>query len=153
VEDRTERHIAIKRIVMKRKVSSQELLLKCLEDEGFKVTQATLSRDLKQLRVGKVSDGPGYYYAFMEHEENSDATLIDDFMRGFISIDFSGTLGLIKTLPGHAQSVASALDNLKVPGILGTVAGDDTLLVIPQDKVTRADIVRALGKKIPALKE
>jgi transcriptional regulator of arginine metabolism len=153
LEDRTERHLAIKRIIGKLKVKSQEQLLARLEEEGFNVTQATLSRDLKQLRVVKISDGPGYSYALIEHEESSEKNFMDDFLMGFLSIDFSGNFGLIKTLPGHAQSVASALDNLKLAEILGTIAGDDSILVVPKDKVSRTDMLRALEKKIPALKE
>jgi transcriptional regulator of arginine metabolism len=153
VEDRTERHLSIKRIIGKHKVKSQDQLLRYLEDAGFAVTQATLSRDLKQLRVVKISDGPGYSYAMLEHEESTEKNFMDDFMSGFLSIDFSGSLGLIKTLPGHAQSVALALDNFKLPEILGTIAGDDTILIVPKDKVSRADVLRALEKKIPALKE
>jgi transcriptional regulator of arginine metabolism len=153
MEQRNERHLAIKRIIGKRKVKSQEQLLEYLTDAGFSVTQATLSRDLKQLRVVKVSDGPGYAYAVLDHEESSEDDLVEDFLAGFLSIDFSGNLGVIKTLPGHAQSVALALDNLKLAQILGTIAGDDTILVVPRDRETRAGVLRALEKKIPGLKE
>jgi transcriptional regulator of arginine metabolism len=120
------------------------------------VTQATLSRDLRHLRVVKVSDGSeGYYYTFLETEtgKGSDQTLIQDFLRGFLSIAFSGNFGLIKTLPGHAPSVAAAIDNLGIEEILGTLAGDDTILLVPRDGVERYAILHALETKIPALKE
>ncbi len=153
MEERTERHLAIKRIIAKYKVKSQEQLLEYLGEAGFTVTQATLSRDLKQLRVVKITDGPGYRYAIIEHEESSEKNYMEDFLMGFLSIDFSGSFGFVKTLPGHAQSVALALDNLKLPEILGTIAGDDSILVVPKDKVTRSEVLKALEKKIPALKE
>jgi transcriptional regulator of arginine metabolism len=134
---------------------SQEELLRMLRQEGFEVTQATLSRDLKQLRVGKLPDGQGgYRYGLAESGPPApEASLIEDFRRGFLSIEFSGNQGVIKTLPGHASSVAFALDNLRVRGLLGTIAGDDTILVIPRDGVRRAALAAALRARIPGLGE
>jgi transcriptional regulator of arginine metabolism len=76
---------------------------------------------------------------------------VQDFLRGFVSLEWSGAFALLKTLPGHAASVASALDNLRVEGILGTVAGDDTILVVPRDGVTRQRIQKALRQRIPGI--
>jgi transcriptional regulator of arginine metabolism len=156
MDDKIARHEVIKRIILSTRVDSQEALLKLLEDEGFNVTQATLSRDLRRLKVVKAADGPdGYRYTFLDNEpgKGSEKPLIEDFLRGFLSIEFSGNFGLIKTLPGHAQSVAFALDNLKIDEILGTIAGDDTILVVPRDNVERKAILRAMETKIPELKE
>lgn len=156
VEDKIARFEAIKKIILSSQVDSQEMLLKRLENEGFSVTQATLSRDLRRLKVVKVANGPdGYRYTFLENEpgKGSGEALIEDFLHGFLSIEFSGNLGLIKTLPGHAQSVAFALDNLKIDEILGTIAGDDTILIVPRDGVERKTILRTLETKIPELKE
>ena len=134
---------------------SQEELLGLLHQEGFAVTQATLSRDLKYLQVGKLPDGQGgYRYGLAETgAPASEASLIEDFRRGFLAIEFSGNQGVIKTLPGHASSVAFALDNLRVRGVLGTIAGDDTILVIPRDRVRRSALVAALRARIPGLGE
>jgi transcriptional regulator of arginine metabolism len=154
VEDKSARFRAIKRIISTHKIDSQDALLHYLEEDGFAVTQATLSRDLRHLRVVKVSDGSeGYYYTFLETGKSSDQTLIQDFLRGFLSIAFSGNFGLIKTLPGHAQSVAAAIDNLGIEEILGTLAGDDTILLVPRDGVERYAMLHALETKIPGLKE
>jgi transcriptional regulator of arginine metabolism len=143
---------AIRRIVSETAVDSQERLTELLRHEGFAVTQATLSRDLKRLGIGKApsSDG-GYTYILSEGEvkPGSDATYIQDFARGFLSIEFSGSFGLMRTLPGHASSVASALDNLRITEVLGTIAGDDTVLVVPRDGVTPARLTRALRARIP----
>jgi transcriptional regulator of arginine metabolism len=156
VEDKSARFRAIKRIIITHKIDSQDALLRYLEEEGFAVTQATLSRDLRYLRIVKVSDGyEGYYYTFLETETGkvSDKKLVQDFLRGFLSIAFSGNLGLIKTLPGHAQSVAAAIDNLAIEEILGTLAGEDTILLIPKDGMDRYAMLHALESKIPGMKE
>ena len=110
------------------------------------MTQATLSRDLKRLGIGKApSNDGGYTYILSEGEvkPGSDATYIQDFTRGFLSIEFSGNLGLMRTLPGHASSVASALDNLRIREVLGTIAGDDTVLIVPRNGVTPFRLMRA----------
>ena len=154
MEDKISRHRAIRKIIQTSRINSQEALLKELENEGFTVTQATLSRDLRRLKVVKVADGPGgYCYTLLDNEagKDSEEALIEDFLHGFLSIEFSGALGLIKTLPGHAQSAAFALDNLKIDEILGTIAGDDTILVVPRDKMNKKMILKALEAKIPGL--
>ena len=156
MEDRIARHEAIRRLILSRRIDSQEMLLNLLEKEGYAVTQATLSRDLRHLRVVKAANGlDGYRYTLLEPEQESQPreVLIHDFIRGFLSIDFSGNLGVIKTLPGHAPSVAAALDNLRIDEILGTIAGDDTVLVIPRDGTERSEIIRSLEAVIPAMKE
>ena len=145
----------LRQLVGSRGAHSQEELLRLLQQEGFEVTQATLSRDLKHLQVGKLPDGQGgYRYSLPESgAAASQASLIEDFRRGFMSIEFSGNQGVIKTLPGHASSVAFALDNLRVRGVLGTIAGDDTILVIPRDGVRRSSLAAALRARIPGLGE
>src|SRR5512138_3142250 len=128
--ERTARLAAMRRILETRRVCSQEDLQEVLQGEGFLVTQATLSRDLKYLKVGKVPDGQGgYVYAFHDggNRAGSEKSLVQDFMRGYLSMEFTGAMAVIKTLPGHANSVAFALDNLQVEKVLGTIAGDDTI--------------------------
>jgi transcriptional regulator of arginine metabolism len=143
---------AIRRIIAGQAVDSQEHLTELLRREGFVVAQGTLSRDLKRLGIGKAptQDG-GYTYLPAEGEvkPGSVAIYIQDFKRGFLTLDFSGTFGLMRTLPGHANSVASALDNLRIREVLGTIAGDDTVLIVPRDGVTSFRLVRALRARIP----
>ncbi|HUV09274.1 MAG TPA: ArgR family transcriptional regulator [Spirochaetia bacterium] len=157
IEDKAERLNAIRAILGERRVSSQEQLLGLLKKRGFAVTQATLSRDLKNLNVGKNPDGEGGYYYGLPSESSArellEAADPDLFLRGFISIEFSGNLGVIRTLPGYANSVASNLDRLRIGEILGTIAGDDTVLVIPRDGIKRNRIIKALYERIPAIKE
>ena len=140
----------IRKIIADQKISSQDQLLQELESEGLTVTQATLSRDLKVLQVGKVPDAAGgYYYALSENEGESLDGYVDDFKRGYLSAAFSGNLAVIKTLAGHADTVAIALDRLELPEVLGTIAGDDTILVILKEdegqKTFLARLQRTIG--------
>lgn len=156
MEDKTLRHTAIKRIIKQNKIESQELLLQYLHESGFPVTQATLSRDLRQLHVVKMADGMGSYY-YTEPAGDilplPDDAYVKDFERGFLSVDFSGNWGVIKTLPGHANSIAYALDNLRIDEILGTIAGDDTVLLIPRDGIKKEELLEVLKNKIGVIKE
>jgi transcriptional regulator of arginine metabolism len=145
---------AIRRLVGASSLRSQEDLLVALRREGFAVTQATLSRDLKVLGVVRVPGSEGeYVYSFSDPEGKSGSgqSLTGDFMRGFISMEFSGAFALIKTLPGHASSVAYALDHLRLDSVLGTVAGDDTVLVVPRDGATKSEILREIRQRIPGI--
>ncbi len=119
--EKEKRHQAILDLVDRTNLSSQENLRKMLGTSGFEVTQATLSRDLKELHVVKTTGEDGEYkYGIMEE--------IPGFQ--IASCDISGNLLVLHTDPGMAQAVAFRVDALKMAGILGTVAGDDTLLVV-----------------------
>ncbi|KGE73460.1 arginine repressor [Spirochaeta lutea] len=156
MKERTLRLKAIKRIIRGTRINSQENLLHHLQREGFSVTQATLSRDLKLLKVGKISEGlDGYYYTLPSEEERreSERSYLQDVHRGYVGIDFSANIGVIRTLAGHANSVAIALDNLGLEEILGTIAGDDTVLIILREGFTKVDFLQELRRKIPDLEE
>ena len=146
---------AIKKIISKNRIDNQDTLLNMLKKEGFDVTQATLSRDLKVLKVGKVSDGwNGYCYTLPKddnEEPGEEKSLIQDVRRGIISIEFSNNMGVIKTRSGHANSVASALDALALPEILGTVAGDDTIFIILRENSTKEDLQERFKERIPEI--
>ena len=152
MRSRDDRLKAIKRIIKQQRVESQEILLTELQKQGFNVTQATLSRDLKLLKVGKISDGwHGYYYTVQVDDGNidSDKAYIQDLQRGFLSIEFSGHLGVIKTLQGHANSVALSIDRFDFHEILGTVAGDDTIIVVLREGHNPTELVANLRSFIP----
>ncbi len=152
MKERQNRLTKIKELIQIHHIDSQEMLLELLMNEGFHVTQATLSRDLKMLKVGKISDGwSGYYYALPENDliSESEKSYIQDVRRGVLSIEFSGNIGVIKTRQGHADSVALALDVLSLPEILGTVAGDDTIFVILREGMTKEDLIQSFRKRIP----
>lgn len=144
----------IKKLIKENKIDSQEKLLDLLIAENFSITQATLSRDLKLLKVSKVSDGSkGYYYSLLEEElqKVSEDKYIMDINRGFLSINFSGNIGVIRTFSGHANTVALALDTLEIDEIIGTVAGDDTVLIIMQEGLSSSDFLKKLRERFPTL--
>lgn len=154
MKQRHDRLETLKSIIRKNKIDSQDALLQMLKAEGFDVTQATLSRDLKMLKVGKISDGwSGYYYSLPENElvAESEKSYIQDVRRGIVSIEFSGNMGVIKTRSGHANSVCVALDVLGLPEILGTVAGDDTIFVILREGMTKEDLQEDFRERIPEI--
>lgn len=151
--NRTERLLAIKSIIATRKVSSQEELLSLLDKKGMKYTQATLSRDLKFLKVNKISDPEkGYFYELPDQHLITNELAETYAAQGFVSIQFANKLGVIKTLPGYASSIASLIDKANPFEIIGTIAGDDTILLIPQEDVTEKDIINSLILTIPELK-
>ena len=144
----------IKKLIKENKIDSQEKLLDMLEAVDVITTQATLSRDLKLLNVSKVSDGSkGYYYSLLEEElqKVSEDKYIMDINRGFLSINFSANIGIIRTFAGHANTVALALDTLEIDEILGTIAGDDTVLIVMQEGISSSDFLKNLREKFPSL--
>ena len=121
MRERSNRLAVVKELIKNNRIDNQDTLLDMLKHEGYHVTQATLSRDLKMLKVGKISDGwSGYYYALPENDmvSESEKSYIQDVRRGILSIEFSGNIGVVKTRPGHANSVGIALDILALPDLL-----------------------------------
>jgi transcriptional regulator of arginine metabolism len=150
MKDRNDRLMAIRRLINNANISSQEELLSLLEGQGFSMTQATLSRDLKYLKVAKMPDNDkGYIYMLTERQLNEPTENEELPITGFVSIDFAQGMAIMKTLPGHASSVAYALDTLNSYEIAGTIAGDDTILIIPRDGVTKNDLVNLLRSRMP----
>lgn len=152
VKERYSRLAAVKDLIKTNRIDNQDSLLGLLKERGYEVTQATLSRDLKMLKVGKISDGwSGYYYALPESDlvTESEKSYIQDVRRGIVSIEFSGNLGVIKTRSGHANSVAFALDTLSLPELLGTLAGDDTIFCILREGMTKEDLLESFKTRIP----
>lgn len=143
----------IEEIITANKIRNQDELLNKLQEVGFELTQATLSRDIKEMKIVKVPTESGdYIYQLSEttrtkQKENSSITSY-----GFISIEFSGNLAVIKTRPGYAMGIASEIDNKATDTILGTVAGDDTILVIPHDNISRNKVLEKLSLFIPIIK-
>lgn len=153
MKERQVRLNAIRKLIKKEKVKSQDTLLDYLKKEGFAVTQATLSRDLKALKVGKISDGFGsYVYTLSEEQQETGRTYANDFLRGCISIDWSGNIVVIKTHSGHSDPVAVALDSFCLDEILGTIAGNDNnVAVFLREGVSGEDFMRRMKEIIPEL--
>lgn len=155
MKNRNQRLMEIRRLIGSRNISSQDELMKLLEKKGYEMTQATLSRDLKYLKVAKMPDDrSGYVYILPDKEKVIEETeLSGQGLTGLISLDFAQGMAILKTLPGHASSIAYTLDNLDAYEIAGTIAGDDTILLIPRDGVSRFDLANLLKLRMPGMLE
>jgi transcriptional regulator of arginine metabolism len=132
MKNRVERLIEIRRLIGTRDIASQEELMKLLEKQGYELT--------------------GYIYILPDQDQPVDENMYQGTgPGGLISIDFARGMAILKTLPGHAGSIAYAIDNLNAYEIAGTIAGDDTILLIPRDGVTRVDLVNMMKVRIPGL--
>ena len=130
------RQAEILNIIQSSDVETQEQLLLHLKDRGFNTTQATISRDIKELRLVKELTGNGgYRYAASGRRNNTgvEARLRNIFKEGFTSVDVAQNIIVLKTMPGLASAVCSALDGMEIAGMVGTIAGDDTGLIIMRD--------------------
>jgi transcriptional regulator of arginine metabolism len=151
MKNKANRLDTIKMVISSQQVGSQEELLNILKNEGFELTQATLSRDLKQLKVAKASTVAGKYIYVLPNDvmykrNQSSLTTSEMLMSsGFISIRFSGNLAVIRTKPGYASSMAYDIDTHNYDDILGTIAGDDTILLILKEGVPYTRISKLLS--------
>lgn len=152
---KAQRLAAIQNIISTQKVSSQEELLLILEKDDFMTTQATLSRDLKFLKVAKIPHpDKGYVYELPSGGLKAHDDIQDDFPIGGVeSIDFTGSLAVVKTRPGFAGGIASIIDSHDPYEIVGTIAGDDTILLINREGVSKGHILEILSMFIPGLKD
>lgn len=131
------RHAKIKEIIDKNKIETQEDLAAALRSEGIEVTQATVSRDIKELMLVKVPDANGHYHYAYPKEHNMLLTpgrLERTFQDSIVSVKSTDNIVVVRTLPGTAQAVAYAIDYMKWPEILGTIAGDDTVFIAVANK-------------------
>ncbi len=149
----------IKMIISSKEIGSQEELLKELREGGFVLTQATLSRDLKQLKVAKAASMNGNYVYVLPNDtmykRSTEVHSLQDMMKmaGFKSMEFSGNMAVIKTRPGYASSLAYDIDNREFSDVLGTVAGDDTIVLVLREGCSRHALRQALSGVIPEMEE
>ena len=129
------RQAEIMNIIQTVDVETQEQLLDELKARGFSATQATISRDIKELRLVKELSGGGYRYASSERKglADSDARLRNIFKEGVTSVDRAQNIVVVRTMPGLASAACSALDSMEIPGMVGSLAGDDTGILIMRD--------------------
>ncbi len=124
-----ERHSKIVELIGKYEIETQEELADRLREAGFKVTQATVSRDIRELRLTKVQTGEGKQrYTVLHAEENFNDKYIRVLKDGFLSMDMAQNILVIKTVSGMAMAVAAALDALHFHEVVGCIAGDDTIM-------------------------
>jgi transcriptional regulator of arginine metabolism len=147
MRNKTKRLLAIRKLIESEQIASQEELLFRLKQEGVEATQSTLSRDLKFMRVAKIPHkDKGYVYLIPEslHGEQGEekaSTVVTDSMLG---IDFSQNLAVIRTVPGYAKAVTVLIDNENYFEVLGTIGGDDTILVVMREGVLPQQLLDAL---------
>ncbi|MCA1054770.1 transcriptional regulator ArgR [Rossellomorea aquimaris] len=127
-----QRHIKIREIITNRDVETQDELVDSLKNAGFNVTQATVSRDIKELHLVKVPlmDGRYKYSLPADQRFNPLLKLKRTLTDAFVKIDTAGHMLVMKTLPGNANAIGALIDNLDWEEILGTICGDDTCLII-----------------------
>jgi transcriptional regulator of arginine metabolism len=145
-----QRHAAILRVVRERRIESQDELREALSEEGFVVTQATLSRDIRELGLAKLADPQGGAYYAHPHRAALRPDLGQVLPALLVSVDGVGPLLVLKTASGSAGAVTEALDQAGWGEVMGTIAGDDTVLVITRSQKLREAIasrIRALVKK------
>ena len=145
---------ALRMIISSRQLGSQEELLNALQEEGFRLTQATLSRDLKQLKVAKASTLRGDYVYVLPNDTMYKRVSTPGNVRsmmgesGLLSIKFSGNMGVIKTRPGYASAIAWNIDSGELPQILGSIAGDDTIFVVLEEGCSHEEVAEALAEVV-----
>ncbi len=138
----------IMELIERYEIETQKELVTALRREGYAITQATISRDIKELGLVKVPAGNKAYRYALPHEQrggNYQVRLERLFRDSVVSMDFSENLILIRTLPGTANAVASCLDHVAWNEIIGTVAGDDTILVIVKPKNAVNEVLERLN--------
>ncbi len=127
---KTSRHAKILELIQKNEIGTQEELSDRLEAEGYQVTQATVSRDIRELKLTKVAlqGGKQKYAVLVETNQDMSRKYVRIFRDGFVSMDMAQNILVIKTVSGMAMAVAAALDAMDCHEIVGSIAGDDTIM-------------------------
>ncbi len=153
MSSKAERLLEIRKLINANKIHRQEELLSLLVNRGYDTTQATLSRDLRELKVGKIHDAHFGSIYFIPDE----VMLLDGETRiplqGIVSFEFSGAIAVIKTLSGFANSVAVKIDEKEISEIIGTIAGNDTILMVFKDGLSRQKAQDVVQNHFPELIE
>ena len=144
------RQAEILSIIQSQAVETQEQLLQALRSRGFTSTQATISRDIKELHLVKELSGGCYRYTAYPRPgaDNSQGRLRNIFKEGVLSVDAAQNLVVIKTMPGLASAACSALDNMEMADIVGTIAGDDTGVLIMRDAESAEELCEEIREML-----
>ena len=143
-----ERHSQIIRLIRQYDIETQEELAEKLNESGFRVTQATVSRDIRELKLTKISKpGGGSRYAVLQSVDQEMSRKYTNVLRtSFQSMDLAQNILIVKTVSGMAMAVGAAIDNLSVEGIMGCIAGDDTLFLAIKDGQQAEHIIGEIKK-------
>jgi len=150
---KTKRLLAIEKIIRESRITTQEELLKKLKGKGIACTQATLSRNLRQLGAGRIPDGTGgYRYSLSDISRTaSESPMMLNIVPVIQDIIEAKGMLVIRTLPGNANNTALYIDNAGRYEVAGTIAGDDTILLIPRDGITSHQLHACLEVILPGL--
>jgi len=140
------RHNEILELIKSREIGTQEELLDLLKNKGYDVTQATISRDIRELNLTKVNNGNRQKYAVIVKDEEFSDKYVRVLKEGFVSMLSSGNLIVLKTVVGMAMAVATAIDALEMPEIIGCIAGDDTIFIAVSENNSTVDVMNKLKK-------
>lgn len=154
MRNKTKRLLTIRQLIETELISSQEELLFRLKELGVEATQSTLSRDLKFMKVAKIPHKEkGYIYIIPENiNEQREEKISSVITDAILSIDFSGNMAVIKTLPGYANAVTVLIDCENYFEVLGTVAGEDTIFIVMREGVSRSQLIEVLTSVHPGIK-
>lgn len=145
VKAKIDRLNAIRSVVLEKKISTQDEIVTELRKKGFKATQATISRDIVELRLHKIRTDSGSIYILSQTGVAGEAEYLRRMLGEFVNtIVRAGNLIVIRTTPGAAQGVGSAIDNTRWEEIAGTIAGDDTILVVTENSETGVLVLKRL---------
>ena len=139
----------IVKIIQSMEIETQDQLLEVLRSRGFSTTQATISRDIKELRMVKELTGSGgYRYAMADRKSSaaSDTRLRNIFKEGVVSAEVAQNIVVVRTMPGLASAACSALDGMEIEGMVGSLAGDDTGILIMRDNASAQQFVGEIHK-------
>ncbi len=144
------RHEKIIELIGQYEIETQEELADRLREEGYQVTQATVSRDIRELKLSKISGGNGRqkYIAFTREEVHLGDKYIRVLREGYVSMDLAQNLLIMKTVSGMAMAVAAAVDALKLDEIVGCIAGDDTIMMAMRSESAAAQVMDKLRRMI-----
>lgn len=145
------RFATIRKIIRSELIGSQEELIKRLHECGIEVTQSTLSRDLKYMHVAKIPNRHKGYIYVLPNAEHHDIDISANISDNITRLNFSGNLAVMRTKSGYASAISVPIDNLDHPDILGTIAGDNTILIILSENAEHDQIVEALSRIFPQL--
>ena len=140
------RHNEILELIKSREIGTQEEFLDLLKNKGYDVTQATISRDIRELNLTKVNNGSRQKYAVIVKDEEFSDKYVRVLKEGFVSMLSSGNLIVLKTVVGMAMAVATAIDALEMPEIIGCIAGDDTIFIAVSENNSTMDVMNKLKK-------
>lgn len=138
----------IKEIIESYEIETQDELLLKLTEAGFTTTQATISRDIREMRLTKIACGGGRQkYAVLQ---NMDTDVMEKYHQvlsaGVLNIDYAENIIVVRTVPGMAMAVAAALDNMKLQGVMGCIAGDDTIFCAVRSSGLCKEVIACIKK-------